>query len=427
MEFPEEVFVASFDVTSLFTNVPVRETVDIVLSSLYETQETVGGMSRNQFKKLLELCVNDNRFIFNQDHFMQHEGFAMGSPLSAPMANLFLCHHEVKWLHDCPEAFKPLIYRRYVDDTFLVFKKREHIDEFCSYLNGKHPNINFTKEYENENKLSFLDMNVNKIERGGIMAFSLNIFRKGTFTGLGLNYHSYTFRNFKINNIKTLIFRAYRLCSTWCDFHGEVQFLLHYFKTNGYPEKTVFKVINKFLNSIFYSKPKILTAEKLVMYVKFPFLSNICCDFILKELGHVLKGKYPHINFKFLFVNTASIQGLLNHKERLPKELTSGLVYSFLCDACGATYIGQSKRCLRTRVADHFGMSARTGSLLARPTQSAIRDHVDSCGSSRSVNNFKCIRSFNNTVLLKIFESLEISLKKPSLNQDGSSYPLLLV
>ena len=155
MEFAEEVFVASFDVTSLFTNVPVRETVDIVLGSLYENEEMICGMTRNQFKKLLELCVNDNHFIFSQEHYMQHEGFAMGSPLSAPMANLFLCHHEVKWLNDCPERFKPLVYRRYVVDTFLVFKKREHIDEFCDYLNGKHPNIKFTKEYENENKLSF--------------------------------------------------------------------------------------------------------------------------------------------------------------------------------------------------------------------------------------------------------------------------------
>ena len=156
------------------------------------------------------------------------------------------------------------------------------------------------------------------------------------------------------------------------------------------------------------------------MCVKFPFLSNICCDFIQKELGQVLKMKYVHINFKFLFVNNVTIQGILNHKERLPKDLNSGLVYSYSCDACGATYIGQTKRCLRTRVGDHFGISVRTGVLLAKPTQSAIRDHVELCGSSRSVNNFKCI------VLLKIYESLEISSKKPSLNQDGSSYSLLL-
>ena len=182
------------------------------------------------------------------------------------------------------------------------------------------------------------------------MAFNLSIFRKNTFTGLGMNFHSYTFIKFKINNIKSLIFRAHKLCSTWLEFHNEVQFLLNYFKINGYPEKIIFKVINKFLCSLFYSKPKILTAEKLIMYIKFPFLSNSCCNFIQKQMGNILKSRYPQINFRFVFVNNATIHGFLNHKERLPKDLISGLVYSYLCDACGATYIGCSKRCLRTRV-----------------------------------------------------------------------------
>ena len=258
------------------------------------------------------------------------------------------------------------------------------------------------------------------------MSLNFSIFRKGTFTGLGMNYFSYTFYNFKINNIKTLVYRAYHLCSTWCDFNNEIQFLLQYFKTNGYPEKVVFKDINKFLNKVFCSKPRIPTAEKLQMYIKFPFLSNNCCAFIQKQVGKVLNVKYPHIDFRFLFVNNNTIHGILNHKERLPKELVSGLVYSYLCDACGATYIGCSKRCLRTRAGEHFGISARTGNLLARPTRSVIRDHIEICGSSRSVENFKVLRTYNNNILLKIYESLEISVKKPCLNQDESSYPLVL-
>ena len=385
------------------------------------------GMARNQFKKLLVLCVTDNHFIFNKEHFMQYEGFAMGSPLSATMANLFLCHHETKWLDDCPESFRPLVYRRYVDDTFLAFRKRDHIDAFCNYLNGKHPNIKFTKEYEDGNKLSFLDMNVNKIERESNVAFNFSIFRKATFTSLGMSYHSYCFYNFKINNIKTLIFRAFKLCSTWHNFDDEVKFLLSYFKINGYPEGIVYKVIHKFLNSLFYPKPCIATVRKLPMYIKFPFISNMCCKLIQAELGKLVRIRYPYIDFRFIFVNNTTIQGLLNHKERLPGDLLSGLVYTYSCDACGATYIGQTKRCLRTRIGEHFGRSTRTGYLLARPSPSAVRDHIEICGSRRSVDDFKCVRSFSNEILCTIYESLEILYKKPSLNQDGSSFPLLLI
>ena len=350
----------------------------------------------------------------------------MGSPMSAPMANIFLCYHEVKWLEDCPIDFKPLFYRRYVDDTFLVFRERGHIDQFCNYLNQQHPNIRFTNEFENNGKLSFLDTNVSRVQRGNDTTFGFSVFRKLTFTGLGMNFHSYTFQNFKINNIKTLIFRAYRICSSWHDFDTEVKFLLNYFKVNGYPESIIQKVINRFLCSVIQPKQKPTTVKKLAMYVKFPFLNNRCCEVIKKELSWILTLKFPHIDFKFLFVNNTSIQSLLSHKERLPMDLMSGLIYCYLCDVCDATYVGQTKRCLRTRVSDHFGRSARTGNLLARPSQSAIRDHVEVCGSSRSVSNFKVLRTFGNNILLRIFESIEILTRNPSLNQDGSSYPLLL-
>ena len=94
-------------------------------------------------------------FVFNGEHYIQHEGFAMGSPMSAPMANIFLSHHEVHWLQDCPVEFRPLLYKRYVDDTFLAFEKKDHIEKFFNYMNSRHPNILFTREYESNNKISF--------------------------------------------------------------------------------------------------------------------------------------------------------------------------------------------------------------------------------------------------------------------------------
>ena len=106
--------------------------------------------------------------------------------------------------------------------------------------------------------------------------------------------------------------------------------------------------------------------------------------------------------------------------------LISGLVYHYKCDACSATYIGQTKKCLKTRVGEHFGVSPRTASLLVRPPQSTIRDHIEICGSSKSVDNFRCLNTFSNSILLRINESLEISTRKPELNLDGSSYSLLL-
>ena len=45
----------------------------------------------------------------------------MGSPLGPALANIFMCNFENKWLKDCPHSLKPVFYRRYVDDIFVLF------------------------------------------------------------------------------------------------------------------------------------------------------------------------------------------------------------------------------------------------------------------------------------------------------------------
>ena len=56
--------------------------------------------------------------------------------------------------------FKPLHYRRYVDDSFVVFRSRDYVIPFLEYLNSKHPNSKFTYEIEKDHCLSFLNVNI---------------------------------------------------------------------------------------------------------------------------------------------------------------------------------------------------------------------------------------------------------------------------
>lgn len=70
----------------------------------------------------------------------------MGNSIGATLANAFLSHYEGIWLDLCPLEVKPLLYRRYVDDTFLVFRHKEHVPEFLSYFIAKHHHIQFTSE-----------------------------------------------------------------------------------------------------------------------------------------------------------------------------------------------------------------------------------------------------------------------------------------
>ena len=110
--------------------------------------------------RLLPVATKESFFIFDKTFHKQLDGIAMGSPLGPTLANSFLCYHEKGWLDKCPEEFKPVLYRRYVDDIFVLFRKKEHLKLFLNYFNSCHENIKFTSEKETNNKLSFLDIQI---------------------------------------------------------------------------------------------------------------------------------------------------------------------------------------------------------------------------------------------------------------------------
>ena len=87
-------------------------------------------------------------FIFDWKFYEQCDGVAMGSPLGSTLANAFMCHLENIWLENFPAHFEPILYRRFVDDTFLLFRTKDHNEKFKSYLNKQHKNIQFTSESE---------------------------------------------------------------------------------------------------------------------------------------------------------------------------------------------------------------------------------------------------------------------------------------
>ena len=92
-------FMCSFDVVSLYTNIPVDEAIDICLNKLYCNDEIVYNLTRSQFKKLLNHCVKQNHFAFNDNIYDQIDGVAMGSPLGPILANIFMSHLESTALH----------------------------------------------------------------------------------------------------------------------------------------------------------------------------------------------------------------------------------------------------------------------------------------------------------------------------------------
>ena len=207
----------SLDVDSLFTNIPLEETIEICTNELFKESETIEGLSKTEFKELLSLATKDSHFIFDGTLYKQIDGVAMGSPLGPTLANAFLVYHEKNWLEHCPVEYRPLYYRRYVDDIFVLFNSAEHLKRFYSYLNSRHPNISFTIENEKDNSMSFLDVNIIREKD----KFSPSFHWKPTFSGIYTHFDSFLPSSKKTDLLHTLSYRCFRICSDWNKFHLE--------------------------------------------------------------------------------------------------------------------------------------------------------------------------------------------------------------
>ena len=91
--------------------------------------------------------------------YKQMDGVAMGSPLGPALENILIGYQEEKLFIDNNQ---PLIYFRYVDDTFALFEDESNCNQFLKQLNSLHQSLIFTHEKEVNGKLPFLDVLVEK-------------------------------------------------------------------------------------------------------------------------------------------------------------------------------------------------------------------------------------------------------------------------
>ena len=142
----------------------MEETIKNCVNYLFSNNFHSGKLSRKDLHDLLKLATTESSFIFDNKLYKQIDGVAMGSPLGPTLANALLCHYEKLWLNKCPSQFKPVVYRRYVDNISVMFRSKEHLKLFVSYMNSKHNNTKFTFETEDSNNFSFSDVKITRIK-----------------------------------------------------------------------------------------------------------------------------------------------------------------------------------------------------------------------------------------------------------------------
>ena len=246
----QQYHMVSFDVCSLFTNVPLKETIDICMDRLYRgNEENKPHIPEHVFRKLLEQCVCNNTFVFNGVVYVQIDGVAMGNSLGPVLANVWMSHLEETYFYEC-EFFPRDLYVRYVDDIFCLFRNYEDIDKFHQFINSIHPSTKFELEYESENKLTFLDT---VVTRSTTPSPVIATHVKASDRGLIYDFSSFVPLKYKMNLISTLFYRCYKIASSWHIFHSDASRLTKRLVNNGFPRRLVNQCIDKVIARFHYN------------------------------------------------------------------------------------------------------------------------------------------------------------------------------
>ena len=172
----------SFDVKSLFTNVPLDKTIKIVLERVYKDNIISTTLKKRTLKKLIKDTCSKTAFMFDGVIYEQTDGVSMGAALGPVLANIIMTELERFVVDKLIEKGKIKFYARYVDDTLLLIKP-EDVEDILNEFNNYHSNLDFTVDRFDNCIPHFLDLEIHPD--------GLSIYRKDTHTAQFMHFSSF--------------------------------------------------------------------------------------------------------------------------------------------------------------------------------------------------------------------------------------------
>ena len=214
---PEGAILVTMDVSSLYTNIPHREGINAAAQAL-EGRATP-SISTRVIIKFLSLVLFLNNFLFNDRHFLQKKGCAMGAKCSGSYADIFMGKFERERIY--PKInYKHQCYVRFKDDIFLIWTAGEEaLKQFIQEINQCHDSIKFEVKYS-RTKINFLDVLIHLSKEGIITTI---LYKKPTNRNGYLHHSSYH----PIEQIRNIPFGQYLRAKKICSNSNEAKKSMH--------------------------------------------------------------------------------------------------------------------------------------------------------------------------------------------------------
>jgi len=416
---------ASLDVESLFTNVPVSRTIDIIIDNVYgNPNKQPPNIPAEEMRKLLTICTTKTPFSDASGNlYVQSEGCSMGSALGPTFSEFYMCHLE-NYVFDNAPDLKPLVYARYVDDCFLLVNDVKQIDHI-RHLFEINSVLKFTHELEKSKQLPFLDSLIS-IKNNKLQS---SVYVKPTNFGDCINYNSICPDRYKTGVIKTLLHRGYHISSSWELFTTEIDRIKQLLTNNNFPMNIIDKTVQEFVNKL-HSTELPIAAEKIKLYYE----SQMCSNYKIeeKQLRHIISNNIkPSVDDAVIsleiFYKNKKLRNLLirNKPPKTNNDISErhGVVYRYTCnkEGCNAsqTYIGYTA----CTISERFKMHAVTGSIKSHVVQA---HNINKIPKTDLIQCVDILRQCSSRRELIMTEAILIKDMKPSLNSQQEGCERLL-
>ena len=390
----------SYDVESLFTNIPLDKTIEKLVEKIFRdigrSEYNFDGVifDKDSLTRALELCAKDQLFLFNGEIWKQIDGNSMGSPLGPPLANFYVSYLEDNFI-DFNSDISPNFYCRYVDDIYSVFIDNDKSSEFLNHLNTVSVPLKFTIEEMTENKLNFIGLQLSN-------DLSICIKDKGPFYNL-VSPESFVPEQYLYSSVNCLTHRAVSFIDRPQDLKIELSKIVDSASKVGLSLKRVNKLIEKKCNKLNVESDVIAensASDDAKKFVLLPFINkNLASK--AKNLFHSLKVKVSFCTVRSLYTcvrpREPSIEG---------KYGPSNVIYKFNCASCDRNYIGYTTRPINVRATEHCVKT----SVLSRAHRG------EECNLNLNKESFSVLSSGRSVFDLRVKEAFLIKTLKPELN-----------
>ena len=408
----------SLDVESLFTNVPVHRTINIILDKVYNHPILPAPViPKHTLRDLLLVCTTEVPFRdMDGKMFVQIDGVAMGSPLGPTFANFFMAEVEDRALTN----IHPSLYCRYIDDIFVIchLDTLKLLQQEMMTISG----MNFTIEESVDHKLPFLNVLVDTRED----RVKTTVYRKPTDVGRCLNELSECPDRYKVSVIKGFLFRAKTLCSERADMLLEINRSKQILVNNGYSNKLIDDEIRKFLRK--ETTPQQPQQQRTTHKIYYKNFMNPNYKRNEKSIKEIINNNVRIINnsdhlqvvIYYKSIKTSNLVMKNNQSPKLRELARTCLIYDFTCQTGECKHLQQQK-------VRYSGLTTCTLSkrLTFHIQNGAIRKHYESC-HGRNITRAEIVamtkaRCYERDVRrLEILEALIIQREDPEINRQDT-------